>query len=459
MIYKQIFFILFLFTPYINASLVSTPFVSNDLKILEELDIDTSYITDYKLQKMYKRFLNKDKRNYTTKLHNAYLFIPTIKKILKENNIPSAFLYLVMAESNFILHAKSNKKAIGLWQFMPATGKRFELKINRYIDERMDIIKSTQAAVEYLKYLHKKFGKWYIAAIAYNCGEGRVIEGIVRSTIDIYCKDQDNNCKANNEIKKYRKTIKLYQAKKVKFSKINKIYKVIKNWKYKPSIDHLLVTQRGISRQYIPKESRFYIRKIISLAMMNNSSFLIKENNSHLLNRGISDPIAVVNVKGGVRLKDIAKIIGVSSKKLHSLNRHIKRNIIPLDSNEINIYVPYSSLARFNTNIKKLKPILFQIYKVKSGDTLAAIGQRYKLSYRVIKKFNKLKSNLLSLNQRLLIPADSSILRDKIYFVKKGDSLRKISKMYKISLKKLMKDNKLKTSMIRAGEKIVVKYN
>ncbi len=455
---KQIFITFILFISFANASLVNTAFIQNDLQILTELDIDNNYITDYKLQKTYKRLLQRSKEDYAKKLNNAHLFVPKIKKILKENNIPSAFLYLVMAESNFILTAKSNKKAMGLWQFMPRTGKKFGLQTNEYIDERMDIVKSTQAAVKYLKYLHKLFGKWYIAAIAYNCGEGRIIEGITRATLDMYCKD--NNCYKDKKMSSYRKTIRLYQARKIKFGQLNKLYKIVKKWKYKPNINHILIEQRGLDRQYIPEESRGYIRKIISLGMMNNSEFLISNENSHLLNRGICDPIATVQVKGGIHLRSIADVIGISKASLQNLNQHIKQNIIPPEIKKYNIYIPYSTLARFNANIADVKPTLFEIYKVKSGDSLLAIAKRYSINYKLIKNYNNLKNSFLRINQKLIIPVDpATIIRDKVYFVKRGDNLGKIAIRYKISLKKLMKDNKLKTSMIKIGDKIVVKYN
>ena len=142
----------FIFIPFfLYATLVSTAFVQKDLAILEELDIPSSYITDYQLQKEFNNRLKNSKDRYTQKLSNAYLFVPQIKKILRQNQIPSAFLYLVMAESNFILDASSNKKAKGLWQFMRQTAKHYGLKTNEYIDERMDIVKSTKAAVKYLK--------------------------------------------------------------------------------------------------------------------------------------------------------------------------------------------------------------------------------------------------------------------------------------------------------------------
>ena len=443
-----------------NATLVSTAFVHNDLSVLEELDINSNYITDYKLQEDFQSRLRFSQKKYAQKLNNAHLFVPQIKKVLKENNIPSAFLYLVMAESNFILDASSHKSAKGLWQFMKPTANHYGLKTNDYIDERMDIVKSTKAAVTYLTKLHGMFDKWYLAAIAYNCGEGRVIEGLTRATIDMYCDDVGYKvCRKDPMINEFRKTMRLYQVKKAKFSEINKIYKIVKKWKYKPDIDELLVVQRAVKRQYIPEESRGYIRKIISLAMMNNSDFLIKDENTHLLNRGISDPIASIEVKGGVLLRNVAEVIGVNKKKLKELNQHIKRSLLPLDEDTYTLYIPYSKLSRYNSNKDSLKSTQYEMYKVKSGDTLASIGREFKIRYSIIKQHNKLKNNFLKINQELMIPIDPDAYKRPInYIVKVGDSLGKIASKHNIGFKKLMKDNHLKTSMINIGDELVIKF-
>jgi len=443
-----------------GATLVSTSFVSSDLKVLEELDISSDYITDYQLQRKFHANLKHTQKRYIQKLNNAHLFVPKIKKVLRENNIPSAFLYLVMAESNFILNAKSYKSAKGMWQFMKGTAQVFGLETNDYIDERMDIVKSTEAAVTYLKKLHKMFGKWYIAAIAYNCGEGRVIEGITRATIDMYCEDVGyKNCRKEPEINEYRRIIRGYQTKRIKFREVNKIYKKVKKWKYKPDIDKLLVVQRNVKRQYIPNESRGYIRKIISLAMMNNSDFLIKDENTHLLNRGISDPIASIEVKGGVLLKNVAEVVGVSKKQLKELNQHIRKNILPMDRDTYTLYIPYSKLSRYNANKHNLKATQYVIHRVKRGDTLASIGRKYSMNYRYIKKHNRLKSNFLKVNQELTIPIDPEQYKVPFnYIVKVGDTLSSIASKYNITFKKIMKDNKLKTSMIKTGDKLVIQY-
>ena len=443
-----------------NATLVSTAFVHNDLTVLDELDINSNYITDYKLQEEFQNRLKFSKKRYTQKLNNAHLFVPQIKKVLRENEIPSAFLYLVMAESNFILDASSHKSAKGLWQFMRPTANHFGLKTNEYIDERMDIVKSTKAAVTYLKKLHGMFDKWYLAAVAYNCGEGRVIEGLTRATIDMYCEDVGYTvCRKEPRINEFRKTMRLYQTKRVKFREINKIYKKVKKWKYKPDIDKLLVVQKGVSRQYLPEESRGYIRKIISLAMMNNSDFLIKDENTHLLNRGLSDPIASIDVKGGVLLRNVAEVIGINKKKLKELNQHIKRDLLPLDDDTYTLYIPYSKLSRYNLNKGNLKSTQYEVYKVKRGDTLASIGREFKLNYKVIKRHNHMKSNFLKIKQELMIPIDPDVYKRPInYVVKVGDTLGRIASNYNIAFKQLMKDNNLKTSMIHIGDELVINF-
>lgn len=443
-----------------NATLVSTAFVHNDLTVLDELDINSNYITDYKLQKEFQNRLKFSKKRYAQKLNNAHLFVPQIKKVLRENEMPSAFLYLVMAESNFILDASSHKSAKGLWQFMKPTANHFGLKTNEYIDERMDIVKSTKAAVTYLKKLHGMFDKWYLAAVAYNCGEGRVIEGLVRATIDMHCEDVGYTvCRKDPVINQFRTTMRLYQTKRVKFREINKIYKKVKKWKYKPDIDKLLVVQKGVSRQYLPEESRGYIRKIISLAMMNNSDFLIKDDNSHLLNRGMSDPIASIDVKGGVLLRNVAEVIGINKKKLKELNQHIKRDLLPLDDDTYTLYIPYSKLSRYNLNKGNLKSTQYEVYQVKRGDTLASIGREFKLAYKVIKRHNNMKNNLLRVKQELMIPIDPDRYKRPVnYVVKVGDTLGRIASNHKVAFKKLMKDNNLKTSMIRIGDELVINY-
>jgi membrane-bound lytic murein transglycosylase D len=453
----RILFLSFCFYNTIFANFEENSFIAKNLSILEEFDINSEYFYDTEFQNYYRDFSSNYQERYTNHLDNAQIYIPEIKNILKENRLPKVFLYLAMAESNFVLEAKSYKKAIGLWQFMASTGELYNLRKNDYIDERMDFVKSTYAAVEHLQRLHKIFDKWYLTAIAYNCGEARVIEGITRATLDMYC--EDNDCKNDQTIKTYRKVIKDYQRKKIKFNSLYKIYKTVKKWDYTPEVEELLIVQKGLRRQYIPNESRNYLRKILSLSMMNNSNELLKEENKHLLNSGIASPIATVRVKGGILLKNLADVMGITKKELKELNPHIKRNLTPPDENEYNLHIPYSKLATFKQNIEHIKPNQFISYKVKKGDTLGNIGAKFKINYKLIKKYNNLKSNILSINQHLIIPVDpDTYKKPKNYYVKSGDTLGKIARDFGVSIGKIKQDNYLKNSIIQVGEKLVINF-
>lgn len=461
---KRFISLLFLFTIYSYASLIGSSYSQNNLQVLEDLDIKPTFMTDYKLQEMYAFYQkSRNSEHYVKKLNEASLFVPKIKDILRQEGIPDVFIYMAMAESYFAVDARSNVKATGIWQFMYETAQRYDLQYNMYVDERMDLIKSTQAATKYLNYLHDRFGKWYLAAIAYNCGEGRVIEGITRARIDLYVQKYPK-AKRSKKIREYRRDIRNYQQKRAKFSTLKKIYDETKEWGIEPDIEELLMTQTVVSRQYIPTESRRYIRKIISFAMMNSNNFIISDENSHLLNMGISTTVATVPVKGGLHLRSIAKSIGMSYEDLHNLNKHIKQSIIPPYQKTYTINIPYNRLAIYNKNKDSIKNTKFTVYIVRSGDTLYDISRKYKIPYKILRDYNNLKTTRLSIKQRLVLPIPderirkvSKNIKSTDYLVKSGDSLSRIAKMYNTKVKKLMKDNNLTTTALRIGDRLVIR--
>ena len=119
-------------------------------------------------------------------LKRSRRYLPFIEEILQENGMPHDLKYIAIAESALRPHVRSSKGATGFWQFMKHTGRQYGLTINRRIDERRNIFPSTQAAIRYLKDLHKKFGSWSLAAAAYNMGGEGLAEEIKEQGTDNY---------------------------------------------------------------------------------------------------------------------------------------------------------------------------------------------------------------------------------------------------------------------------------
>jgi len=346
---------MFFFPLLLSANLSYLTNQTKDIAILESFDIEASFLYDPIMNQMKnsQRDIYSEEQFLKT-MDEAYLFIPTVKSILAKYGIPPEFLFLAMAESSFSTKAYSVKKASGLWQFMPETAKLYGLRIDQYVDERRDLIKSTEAAAKYLSKLYDKFGKWYLAAIAYNCGDGRLSRAIKNANSD-------------------ELTILLDPKK-----------------------------------QYIPKESRFYIRKIVSLAMIgNDEQFLLNSEYEYLLNRANAYSISAVNVPRGESLRRVSALINIPLEELQKLNRHLKHDFAPPYLKDYNIYIPYIKLSAFKQKYfeEKLNKF-YRVHIVEKGESLYSIGKKYNVSHTMIKDFNALKGDMLSLNQKLIIPIE-----------------------------------------------------
>ncbi len=399
-------YILSLFFPLVLfANLTYDVNTNKELQLLNSFDIQPSFLYDPIMNKMKNKTLSKNKHFFKA-MKDAYLFIPAIKNILSKYNVPQAFLYLAMAESNFHTKAYSHKRATGLWQFMPHTAKLYHLKIDEYVDERRDLIKSTEAAAKYLSALHKRFGKWYLAAIAYNCGGGALSKAIRKAKTD--------------------KLSVLLDKKK----------------------------------HYIPRESRYYIRKIVALALIgSDEQYMLHSEYEYLLNRANAYSIATVKLPRGESLTRLSKLIHIPLKDLKKLNRHLKYDFVPPYAKGYDVYIPYIKLAEFKQKYYK-EPMqnFYKVHIVRNGDNLSRIGKKYGVSYKVIKDFNKLRTNRLRIRQKLIIPIAKNNhhkLRSRHYYmVKRGDSLELIAKKHKISVKNLRAQNNIRGSLIRIGERL-----
>ncbi|MDD5400176.1 MAG: transglycosylase SLT domain-containing protein [Sulfurimonas sp.] len=402
-------YILLLLLPFLlSANLIYSSNYAREVAILDSFDIDASFLNDPVMNQIKDSNVEifKDERFFGA-MDDAYIFIPVIKNILTKYNIPPEFLFLSMAESEFLTRAYSVKKASGLWQFMPPAAKQYGLRIDEFVDERRDLIKATEAAAKYLSNLYKKFGKWYLAAIAYNCGDGKLSKAIENAGSD--------------------------------------------------ELSVLLDPKMT----YIPKESRLYIRRIVALAMMGNDEhFLLKSEYEYLLNRANAYSISTVKVPGGESLSRVSKLIGIPLEELKKLNRHLKFDFTPSYVSSYDIYIPYIKLSEFKQKYfeEKTKNV-YKIHVAKKSDTVFKIAKAYGVPYKTVMDFNNLKSDKVNFEQRVVIPMNSKINAEKTnnnfyYSVKKGDTLESISKAYKISVENIKIQNKLKGKLVKEGERL-----
>jgi membrane-bound lytic murein transglycosylase D len=317
-----------------------------------------------------KNNINELKTIYFLKaLKKGSIFMPNLHELLGESDIPDTFLYMAMVESKFRANVKSNRNAAGLWQIMPSTAKRFKLEVNRYIDERLDPIKSTKAAIKYLQYLHERFGKWYLAAIAYNCGEtklSRVLKKIGTDDLAVLIDDQ---------------------------------------------------------KKYLPAETRNYIRRIIIAALLAHDNEIIQKNNAdHLFGSCTNSKLIEVFFNGGISLRTIANKVGMSLKKIKSCNPHLLRSKLPANKKTYHIYLPQELIADLENKTDDNKISIGRFtYTVKKGDTLSKLSKRYNNKISAIKRLNPNLKKTLKIGQKLTLIGQSD--QEKIVVKKEKQNL------------------------------------
>lgn len=370
---------------------------ANQIRVMKELDIDTTYASDPLFISITERITTSDKKEFIDTIEYGYSYIPMLRKMISESEIPHSFLYLAMIESGLSNHAKSHVSAVGMWQFMKETARIYGLRIDRYVDERRDPIASTKAAISYLKHLKNRFGKWYLAAMAYNCGESRLSRAIKKAGTDDLSVLIDPN------------------------------------------------------KKYLPLETRFFIRKILAAAFIAQDSDFLLSNDSTYFNRPNSVNISRVWVPGGIHISQVAESIGVSVKNMKIYNAHLNYDITPPTLSKYYVYIPMNKQGLFASNFVPKRYKNMAIYNVKKGDTLWGLATKFGVSVQTIKDFNNLKSNKLSINKELVMPN-----LNITYTIKKGDTLSAIARKFSVAQNDIKKINKIINSKLKVGDKIVI---
>lgn len=133
-----------------------------------------------RVRKWLNYFVNEDRERFDRFMSRGARYRVTVQEILADNGAPPELYYLGMIESGYASKARSSAKAVGIWQFIAPTARRYGLRVDKEVDERLDVLRATKAAARYLTDLEEEFGSWYLAMAAYNCGEGRIRSAIRR---------------------------------------------------------------------------------------------------------------------------------------------------------------------------------------------------------------------------------------------------------------------------------------
>ncbi len=347
-------------------------------------------------------FQKRGRRAMQVWLNRAGEMIPLMQPILRSEGLPDEIVYLSMIESGFNAEAYSWAHASGPWQFISATGRRYGLTVNWWYDERRDIELSTRAAARYLKDLYTQYGDWLLAFAAYNCGEGRV----------------------NREIRRTGHNF----------------------WRMKR----------------LPRQTRNYVPSFLAATIIATNPQEYGFNPPVLI-----DPTELNRIKitECIDLKALARCADIDVKTLKKHNPAIVRWCTPPDMDEVDVKVPLGTdldafWSRY-ASIPKQEKVSYARHKVRRGEALSTIAERYGVPMGVIMRhpMNNIRSpHRIKAGQIIIIPgiasAGSSPVKavydepldlnpHRVHIVKRGETLSEIAEKYHLSLSKLKRINGL----------------
>ncbi len=363
-----------------------------------------------------------DNQDYVDRfIERARPYLFHIVSRLEARGMPLDLALLPVVESAYQPFAHSPRHASGIWQFMPATGKRYGLKQDWWYDGRRDITASTEAALDYLEALHKRFnGDWLHALAAYNLGEGKV----------------------GRAIRKNRKA-----QKKTDF------------WSLR-----------------LPRETRNYVPSLLALVEVLKNSQKYNIHFNPVLRHAYFE---AVDTGSQIDLATVAKLSGLNINEIYRLNPGFNRWATGPDGPH-RLLIPIDIAEDFKQKLASLPEsgrIGWTQYRVREGDSLSRIAARHRISVSALKKANRLKGNLIRTGHSLLLPIakqpgkyyalseetrkfkaleEVEEGRRYIYNVKSGDNLWEIARRYDVGIRQLRRWNGLNGTLLRPGQKLII---
>ncbi len=422
---------------------------------LKMLDAKSAFNIEYNpgLENIIKHYLKNRKKAYERLMGLSQYYFPIFESALAKYNVPLEIKYLALVESALNPRAVSKMGATGLWQFMYATGKQYNLDITTFVDERSDVLKATEAACQYMVAMYAIFGDWDLVLASYNAGPGNVTKAIRRS-----------GGKQNY-------------------------------WNIRP---------------FLPKETQGYVPAFLATMYVYEYH---KEHgivpNKPILNSFATDTI---QIKNKMSFKQISDLLDIPLEQLQFLNPSYKRDFIPhIVGKDHYLRLPIDKIATFTSNETKIyayteydfnrreKPFSSQetwaaadgnfdlisktkLHTVKRGETLGGLSKKYGVSVTSIKQANNLKSNTVPLGRKLKIVTNESVAKapvkqklpqlvekasgnpvvskdsliQKTHLVEKGETLSLLARKYNLTIDELKVLNNLKDTQIAQGSQLIV---
>jgi peptidoglycan lytic transglycosylase D len=333
-----------------------------------------------------------------TGLRRAGRYRDMISRVLQEEGMPQDLIYLAQAESAFQPLALSRAGARGIWQFVAWRGNEYGLRHTWWVDERQDPEKATRAAARHLRDLYAMYGDWYLAMAAYNCGPGNVQKGIERTG----------------------------------YADFWELYK----------------------RNVLPRETKNYVPIIVALTL------IAKDAAHYGIQADPEPPVPVDVVKPGraIDLRLVAETIDVDVETLRTLNPSLLRLATP-DDPSFELHLPAGTAERFSAEIADIpadKWVSWRRHRVEAGETLTSIGKKYHVTPAAIASANNLEHGAaLGAGEKLIIPATQAQTELKrrlvSYRVRRGDTLLGIADRYSVSSDDVRKWNRLKSNHVSRG--------
>lgn len=358
-------------------------------------------------------------------LSRSERYIPMMKEVLRKKSLPEDLVYLAMIESGFSPHAYSPANAVGPWQFIAGTGKRYALRIDQWVDERRDPLKSTVAAAMYLKELYRLFNNnWYLAAAGYNAGENKILRAI-----DMY----DSN-------------------------------------------DFWELAEGS----YLKRETKDYVPKLLAAAIVAKNP-----EKYGFADVAYLPPIEfdTVLIPSRTDLDLVANLIGVSHETIKELNPALRKWCTPPDYPQYELNIPkgkkdlfLAAYANVPVEERYTERVEYASYRARKGDTIASISRRFGADPKEVAELNNLKQARKLAGKQLKIPTipgraaavvarSASAAENKkkgkqvvqYYTVKRGDTLTSVARRFNVTTKVIAVWNNLKPKgILMPGKKIVV---